>query len=291
MHRRDLLVGSSAALALGMSPLRAWAAQAAGPKRRLLYFTKSSGFQHSAVKRKGDQLSHSEKVLSEVGPKHNWEVTCTKDGGLITAKHLAAYDAILFYTSGNLTKTGTDKQPAISPEGIEALFAAVRGGKGFVGFHAATDTFRGGKTPHPYIQMIGGEFVKHGPQQKAKMTCVDPAFPGLAGAKGGFELHEEWYALKRFAKDMHVLLVQETAGMKGDCYQRPPFPATWARMHGKGRVYYTSMGHREDVWTNPLVQEILVGGIAWAVGNVAKADVTPNLQQAAPRADEMSGTK
>src|SRR5262249_18497065 len=105
-------------------------------------------------------------------------------------------------------------------------------------------------------------------------------------AGASFELHEEWYSLKDFAKNLHVILVQETAGMTGRHYQRPPFPATWARMHGKGRVFYTSLGHREDVWTNPLFQAILFGGIPWPVGN-AKADLTPNLETAAPRGLEL----
>ena len=70
--------------------------------------------------------------------------------------------------------------------------------------------------------------------------------------------------------------------MKGIEYQRPAYPSTWARMHGKGRVFYTSMGHREDVWTSPIFQDILTGGIAWALGD-AKADVTANLSQVAPK--------
>ena len=71
--------------------------------------------------------------------------------------------------------------------------------------------------------------------------------------------------------------------MEGPMYQRPPYPATWARKHGQGRVFYTSMGHREDVWTNPIFQDVLTGGVAWALGDV-KADVTPNLEQVAPGA-------
>ena len=78
---------------------------------------------------------------------------------------------------------------------------------------------------------------------------------------------------------MHGTL--DTKGMKGECYQRPPYPATWARMHGKGRVFYTSMGHREDVWDpntpenfkreNPkevseAYQKHILGGIKWALG-------------------------
>ncbi len=73
--------------------------------------------------------------------------------------------------------------------------------------------------------------------------------------------------------------------MKGPLYQRPPYPATWARMHGKGRVFYTSMGHREDVWTNPIFQQIALGGIAWAMRNV-DADVTPNIATVTPHADD-----
>ena len=98
-----------------------------------------------------------------------------------------------------------------------------------------------------------------------------------AGVSGAY------HDLKNFAKDMHVILVQETEGMKGNCYQRPPFPATWARMHDKGRVFYTSFGHREDIWTNPKVQELMLGGIAWAMGNV-DADVTPNIDTVTPGA-------
>ena len=64
-------------------------------------------------------------------------------------------------------------------------------------------------------------------------------------------------------------------------YDRPAFPATWAREYGKGRVFYTSMGHREEVWLNPIFQSILLGGLSWAFGNV-QADITPNIEKVAP---------
>jgi len=111
---------------------------------------------------------------------------------------------------------------------------------------------------------------------------IDSSFPGAKGLSD-FELHEEWYALKNFARDLHVILAQDNEGMKGPMYQRKNFPATWARKHHKGRVFYTSMGHREDVWENAMFQTLLLGGLAWAVGNV-DADVTPNFQKATPEA-------
>ena len=164
------------------------------------------------------------------------------------------------------------------------MLKAIEGGKGFVGFHCATDSFHS-KGIDPYIAMIGAEFIVHGAQQKATMKVVSPEFPGIKGLGDSFALNEEWYALHKFAPDLHVILVQETAGMNGPMYQRPPYPATWARKHGKGRVFYTSMGHREDVWTNPIFQQIVLGGIAWALGNV-EADVTPNIATVTPKANE-----
>ena len=144
--------------------------------------------------------------------------------------------------------------------------------------------------------MLGGEFIIHGHQWNTAVTPTAPKFPGTAGMGDSFRALEEWYALKNFAKDMHVVLVQQTEGMNDPCYQRPPYPETWARMHGKGRVFYSSLGHREDIWTNPEVQNLFLGGIAWILRNV-DADVTPNIDKvtpeireaAAPAAEEAPG--
>jgi type 1 glutamine amidotransferase len=61
-------------------------------------------------------------------------------------------------------------------------------------------------------------------------------------------------------------------------------------MHEKGRVFFTSMGHREDVWESKLFQDVLLGGLSWALGNV-KADLKPNLTQAAPNASVLPKPK
>jgi uncharacterized protein len=292
MKRREMLVTTGvAALGVAGFPLR-WISAADQPKKKILYFTRCQGFEHSVVKRNGGQLSHSEKILTELGPKHGFEVVCSKDGGLFDG-NLDQYAAIVFYTSGVLTKTGGDNNPVMSEAGKKKLLDAVAGGKGFVGIHAATDSFHTpGKSNErqkevdPYIAMLGGEFIVHGAQQVAGQLVVSPKFPGLEKAPKRFELMEEWYALKNFADNLHVILVQDTSTMKGKMYERPPFPATWARMHQKGRVFQTSLGHREDVWTNPLFQDILLGGLAWAMGNV-DADVAPNMDKVAPKGQEL----
>jgi type 1 glutamine amidotransferase len=134
--------------------------------------------------------------------------------------------------------------------------------------------------------MLGGEFIIHGDQQNVAVGVTSPKFPGTAGMGDSYKLLEEWYALKNFAKDLHVVLIQETAKMTNPCYQRPPYPGTWARRHDKGRVFYTSLGHREDIWTNPKIQDMILGGMAWILRNV-EADVTPNIDAVTPRAHEV----
>jgi hypothetical protein len=255
-------------------------------KSKILYFTKSAGFVHSVVDRKGKPLAFSEKLLMKLGEKNGFEVECSQDAAVFDGD-LSKYDLFAFFTSGD-PLNNSQKQK---------MLAAVAAGKPFVGIHAATDSFRGKKEIDPYIAMIGGEFIVHGQQQKAKMKIVSPDFPGVKdladdpkltknekGEVDGFEMLEEWYTFKNFAKDLHVILLQATEGMKGDMYQRPPFPATWARMSGKGRVFYTSLGHREDIWESNIFQSVLLGGIAWALGN-AEADIKPNLAQVAPKAN------
>lgn len=283
-----------AVLALTASVLMA---QPGAPKRKILFFTKSSGFEHSVISWKKGQPSWAEKILAEMGARHNWDFTFSKDGSKFSPKYLAQFDAVFFYTTGDLCSRGTDDEPPMTPEGKQALLDYVRLGKGFIGTHAASDTFHTnneskkgpdryvnhGEQADPYARLLGGEFIKHGAQQKARNTVVDPRFPGFEKAGTDFSLLEEWYSLKDFAPDIHVLTVIDAPAMKGEEYQRPAYPTTWARREGKGRVWYTAMGHREDMWTNPLFQDILAGGIEWALGD-AQADAEPNIRAVAPGA-------
>ncbi|HJT76368.1 MAG TPA: ThuA domain-containing protein [Gemmataceae bacterium] len=304
MNRRDLLKAGLAGLALGVSPFPlGWTARADAPRRRLLMFTRSQGFEHSVVKRgKNDEPSLAERIVTDMSKKHGFEVTCTKDGRVFTPENIHQYDAFLFETTGDLTQPGGDHQPPMSPEGKHAFLKAIAEGKGFVGCHCASDTFhspgqRDQTQPpdqrDPYIQMLGGEFIIHGEQQKAKMIAADSHFGSIKDLKD-FEKLEEWYALKNFATDLHVILVQDTSGMKKEknnwMYNRPNYPATWARHDNKGRVFYTSMGHREDVWESHTFHAVLLGGLAWAFGNV-DADTTPNIEKVTPKANDLPTKK
>jgi type 1 glutamine amidotransferase len=278
MTRREMLWASGAAL------LGARAARGAdrGGARKVLFFTKSAGFQHSVIARKGDALGHAERILTELGKDHGFEVVASKDGRLFEPDRIGEWDAFVFVTTGDLTQAGTDKSPPMSQDGKKALLDAIHAGKGFIGSHCATDTFHSrGDQLDPYIQMIGGEFIVHGAQQVAKLDVFDPDFPGARAFGSSFSINDEWYALKHLADDLHVILGYDTKSMHGPMYERPNFPETWARMHGKGRVFYTSMGHREDVWENPVFQGLVVGALQWTTGKV-DANVEPNVSKVTP---------
>jgi type 1 glutamine amidotransferase len=250
------------------------------------------------IARKDGKLSLAERVLTEIGKEHGFEVVASKDGRLFDPDKIGQWDAFAFETTGDLTTPGDHKDgEPMSADGKKAFLDAIRSGKGFVGMHCATDTFhsKNGKLD-PYIEMIGAEFIRHGDQQKVRIDVVDPDFPGARPFGSSFELLDECYALKNFQDDLHVIMVQNTKDMiktetinkvtkkanRGNLvYDRPSFPETWARMHGKGRVFYTSMGHREDVWENPLYQGLLIGALNWATGKV-EVSIEPNVSKVTP---------
>ncbi len=272
------------------------AARDAAPKR-LLFFTKSASYEHAAIKVVDGQPSLAQRTLDELGTKHGFVVTHTKDGGVFTPEGLKGYDGFIFFTSGDLTTPGTDKNPPMPAEGKTTLLQAIAGGKAFIGIHQASGTFyspgdrwqANGADVDPYIQMVGGEFIQHGVQQQARVICADPKFPGVTDCQddkgAGFDLMEEWYSFKNLGKDLHVLLAVETWSLKNtgkdSVYRRPSYPVTWVRRQGKGRVFYTGLGHRDDVWASARFQNLLVGGIRWALGQVP-ASVKPNIATVTP---------
>jgi type 1 glutamine amidotransferase len=291
VNRRQMLLTTGAAL-LGAPALRPVRAADKGIPKKVLFYTKSSGFPHPVITRKDGRLGLAERILTEIGKEHGYEVVASKDGRLFDPDKIGEWDAFAFETTGILTTMGQNKDgEPMSADGKKAFLDAIRAGKGFIGMHCASDTFHTPKDGplDPYIEMIGGEFIRHGAQQNSRIDVVDPNFPGAGGFGSSFQLLEEWYALKNFQDDLHVIMVQNTADMdktttknKGNnVYDRPNFPETWARMYGKGRVFYTSMGHRDDVWESPLYQGLVIGALNWATGKV-EISVEPNVSKVTP---------
>jgi len=294
LNRRQFVrIGAAGSTALFL-PTKFFAPE----KKSVLVFTKSSGWEHDVVKRVHGEPSIVENAVTSLGRKHGFNVTATKDGNLFDSKDFHQYAALFFYTTGDLNTAGTDKNPPMSPQGKQALLKAIHEGLGFLGVHAASDTFHTkpdstngsnryiahGDKSDPYLRMLGGEFITHGSTprlQTTKLIIDDLRFPGLEGVSSPVTLNDEWYSLKDFRTDLHVILTLDTRGMSGKAYERPPYPITWARMEGKGRVFYTGIGDTPENWSNPFFLNLLGGGIRWAMGDVS-ASLDHNLEQAAP---------
>jgi len=276
------------AAVLGWPLAARWGMAESNGPRKILVFSRSALFEHSVICRQGGELSFAEKALVEMARQIDCTVDCTKDGRVFE-RDLSAYAAVVSYTCGNpndlmkpIPADGQDGNQPLSAIGWKNLDAAVREGKAFVAIH-------------PGIWLLpdasGADCLGHGSQQVARIQVVSPRFPGAEKLGESFSMLEEWFSLMRFAKDLHVILVQDCAGMdktaEADrrCYDRPPYPSTWARKHGNGRVFYTSLGHREDVWSSKIFEQILLGGLSWALGRL-EADITPNLDQVAPQAND-----
>ena len=291
-------------MAAGAGLLLSHPARAAKNKSVLL-FTKSSGFEHTVIKTSPGNPSIAETALRGLSAHNNFDLTATKDGRIFDSKEFQDYTAVVFFTTGDLTQGGTDSQPPMSPQGKRAFLDAIQHGLGFVGIHAASDTFHTqpdpqdlsnryiahGEQSDPYLLMLGGEFIIHGQAQDPRLQTAniiikDPNFPGLEGVHSPVSLMEEWYSMKDFAPDLHVICTLDTSTMNGLAYKRAPYPVTWARLNGHGKVFYTAIGDRPENWQNTFFLNLLAGGIRWSIGD-ASASIPPNLQTAAPGSAEI----
>ena len=235
-------------------------------KKKVLFYSQSFGFPHPVVRRPlTGELSHAEKVFKEIATKAGYEVFLSQDFHDLEGDACKKYDAIVFYTSGN---------PLISRE---PLIKWIRGGGAFIGIHSATDSFREDKGipgwPE-YVKMIGAAFVTHKDQRVATLKIDVPDHPATKMLEQGWKLQDEYYLFgDTFLAESSQLLVSVDTEKTSEADlkamgMRPGsvVPIAWTRTEGKGKVFYTSLGHREDVWTNPAYQKHLLGGIAWAMG-------------------------
>jgi len=255
------------------------------PSARLLFLSKSVGFEHSVIAQKDGKPSWADNILTKLAEEHDATITCTKDASLINAENLKNYDIVVFYTQGDLTQVGDkDGAPPMSENGLEELLTWIKNGGRFMGFHCASDTFHtpSGAPVTAYIKMLGGEFAGHGAQFRGTVKVVDSGHPTMTSIPQNWTIREEWYTFKNLNTDsIHVLALldpgEERAKQK--MYDVPPYPIIWCREYGAGLVYFNGMGHREDVWTNPTFQQSIVDAATWLMAE-------PNYDKVVPKEGE-----
>jgi type 1 glutamine amidotransferase len=287
------------ALTFFTSPV--WAQDA--PKKRLLLVTESRGFVHSVVNRGKNPLCTVEKTFLELADKNKFfGVDCTQDArAAIEGDNLKKYDAVFFYTTGELPLSAAQKSD---------LLGFVRNGKGFGGSHCATDTLYQWKE---YGDMIGAYFDGHPWHQKIKVIVEDKKHAATKHLGDSFEITDEIYQFRTpYSREkLHVLMRMDPAfatasrekELKSIEDDRKSLPArleklekdgkfaeakklkaqvegrkpgihradddhalAWTREYGKGRVFYTALGHREEVWADPRFQQHIIGGLRYMFG-------------------------
>lgn len=271
-------------------------AQTPAPKRVLVVST-TEGFRHSSIEVGNEVIAglarqsgrftvdiinvqaQAPEFRGEDGKPDRRKVTQANREALaekFSAEGLQQYDGVIFNnTTGNLPLPDR-----------EAFLNWIKSGKAFIGMHAATDTFPG--FPE-YIEMIGGQFSWHGPQVEVDVLNQDKICPSCRHLPDEWTLFDEIYIFKNFDPTrVHRLLSLDrhpNEKTPGD------FPISWKRFHGEGRVFYTALGHREDIWSdawkdgkgqrrNPpevarAYQQHLLGGIHWALGIEEAETIVP----------------
>ncbi len=235
--------------------------QDAGKMPRLLVYTVSAGFEHDVVKRSSSgELSLVERALVDLArDRGGFEAVPSRDVREFERERLERYAGVLFYTTGELP---------LSPAQRTALMAAVEGGKGFVGIHPASDTFYAWPE---YGALVGGYFDGHPWHEKVRVRVEDRDHAATRYLDGAFDIVDEIYQFRApyDRSRVHVLLSldPETLDLKREGVKRTDrdFALAWTRQQGQGRVFYTALGHRPEVWADPRFLVHLAGGIEWAL--------------------------
>lgn len=246
-------------------------------RRRLLFIGQSMGWEH-------DSVSYAAGTIWKLGRDSGlWETYIYTDCRPITKKTLPTnqknldyFDAVIFFTSGELGMDDSQK--------ADLLSFIKDDGKGFLGLHSASDTFY--QWP-AYGEMLGGYFDKH-PWGRfdAPLIVENPKFPGMGYLAPTFTLYDEIYQIKQFSrKNVEVLLrLDETKiDLKNPDVHRTDkdFPVIWASNYGKGRVLYNGLGHVEAVWDRPDIQQMVTEQIKWLLG-IVPGNVTPGRLSVSP---------
>lgn len=283
------LVSWTIALSIGWIVAGAQADDApAKPGARILFLTYSGGFKHGSVSRREGQLAPAERAMTNLGISSNlFRVDATQDPATaITKENLQNYDIVMFYTTGPRNKW------PVSDELLDYFLGdwLKQKGHGFIGTHSAADTLGDYR---PYWDMIGGTFNGHpwGAGDTVTVTVHDQQHPLSKPWGAEFVIKDEIYRFKNWQPEkVRVLMSLNMAKTpkKGDYH----VPVAWVKEYGQGKVLHMSLGHREDVWENPLYMQSLLGGVKWILG-LEPGDATPNpelsaAQEAKAKADTVA---
>jgi type 1 glutamine amidotransferase len=226
---------------------------------------KKEKVEESALQAYSDKYRHATHEGNKLG-----EAVTKEQCGRINASTLKNFDIVLFFTTGKPITADEEKD----------LVAWVKAGGAFAGTHCGADTLY---TPG-YGELLGGLFQTHPAQQKIHIKVEDPKHPAAQGLTDGMDYLDEWYIFRDqpYSRDkLHIILsiVPDDHWKPNHVRKDNDYAIAWCHDYGKGKVFYTSMGHRRETWRDPRYQKSLIGGLKWALGEAA-GDATPSSKLA-----------
>jgi type 1 glutamine amidotransferase len=172
---------------------------------------------------------------------------------LLTAQGLTPYRAVVFANT-----TGSLPVPDLG-----AFLSWIAGGRGFVGIHSASDTYHDQPS---YLAMLGGEFTTHGAIVEAEVRVDDSSHPSVAHLAPSFRIADEFYRFQRLDASRRTLLsLARDPGDGGPAPSGVGDPLAWHRNFSSGRVFYTALGHRSELWQDPRYRRHVLEGIRWTL--------------------------
>jgi type 1 glutamine amidotransferase len=241
--------------------------------RKLLVFNLCQGYRHSSI-------PYWDKALQIMAQKTGaFSVVISSDMDVFKADSLKEFDAVCFNNT-----TGLTLSPQTTPDLCKSLMDFVKGGKGIIGIHAATDNFN--QWPEAQ-EMMGGKFTGHPWTANGTWAIKidEPNHPLMAPFAGkGFKIKDEIYRTEPplYSRDKQLVLMSldmgdETTQKKAEKPSDADTGISWIKSWGKGRLFYCSLGHNHDVTWNPAVLEHYLRGIQFAMGDL-KVDTKPKPQ-------------
>lgn len=220
---------------------------------RVLVVTHTAGFRHPSIavaETTIEALGRTSGLFTVAFSRNDADVR--RD---LSPAVLASVDAVVFAnTTGNLG----------IPD-LGAFLDWIAAGHGFAGMHSASDTYH--DEPR-YLAMLGNEFLTHGDQSTVDAIVENSDHPAAAPLGSRFRVFDEIYKFTRANRSEVTMLLsldRHPADGLPEAGRAADLPLAWAKAHGQGRVFYTALGHREDVWENRLYQQHILGGIRWAL--------------------------
>ncbi len=250
--------------------------------RKVLIFSKTNGFRHGSI-------AVGAKSLAMLGEKTGaYTAVHSEDDSMFEADKLKEFDAVIM-----LNTTGELFRPRRLPKDAEGKKAAlereerlkknlvdfVKSGKGLAGTHSGTDTYKNWKD---YNDMMGGAFAGHPWHKLVPIKNLEPGHVVNKCFDGkGFEVTDEIYQFRlntALPTDRRMLLSLDGSKMnlKRNDGRKEFYPISWVSTYGKGRTFYCSLGHRNEIYYNPLVLQHYLAGFQYALGDLP-ADGSPTV--------------